>query len=138
MPINSKILEELIQPHLLRLKPYSSARSEYEGQASVFLDANEHPIDSGLNRYPDPLQKALKRELALQKGVRPEQVFLGNGSDEAIDLLIRLFCRPGIDEIVILPPTYGMYQVAATISNVRVREVLLGPDFQPDPAEILA
>jgi histidinol-phosphate aminotransferase len=121
------------------LTPYASARSEFKGQADVFLDANESPYDTGYNRYPDPLQHALKAKISELKGVAPEHIFLGNGSDEAIDLLMRIFCEPGEDHILILPPTYGMYKVSADIANVAVREVpLQSGRFQPDVPAILA
>ncbi len=129
-------IERLIQPHLLSLKPYSSARDEFEGEASVYLDANENNLGSlaagkGYNRYPDPHQTALKEKLALLKGLTPEQIFIGNGSDEAIDLLVRLVCKPGKDEILLLPPTYGMYEVSANIHNVGIQRVALDERFQP-------
>lgn len=108
------------------------------GEAEVFLDANENPFDTGYNRYPDPGQAAVKRALAAYKDVRAEQIFLGNGSDEAIDLLLRIFCEPGQDSILILPPTYGMYRVSADINDVAVREVPLTTKFQLDPDAILA
>lgn len=106
--------------------PYSTARDDYKGgDISVWLDANESPYNNGVNRYPDPHQKALKGEIAQLKGVTPEQVFVGNGSDEAIDLCFRIFCEPGVDNVVAIAPTYGMYAVAAAINNVAVREVPL-------------
>lgn len=106
-----KTLQELTRPNIWRLKPYSSARDEYKGAtASVFLDANENPYNQPHNRYPDPMQHALKAQLGQIKQVRPEQIFLGNGSDEAIDLLFRAFCEPGRDNVVAIDPTYGMYQ----------------------------
>lgn len=131
-------INQLVRPNILKLVPYSSARSEFKGQADIFLDANENPFDNGVNRYPDPLQKALKARIAELKNIPAEQIFLGNGSDEAIDLLVRIFCESGADHIVILPPTYGMYQVAADIAGVEVREVSLSPDFQPDIPAILS
>ncbi len=131
-------IEHLVRENIRRLRPYSSARHEFEGEAEVFLDANENPYDhQGLNRYPDPLQQAVKERLAALKGVPPAQIFLGNGSDEAIDLLIRIFCEPRRDHIVTLPPTYGMYQVSADIADVAVREVPLGRDFQPQVEAVL-
>ena len=133
------MIQHLVRPNIQRLTPYASARSEFKGQADVFLDANESPYDTGYNRYPDPLQQKLKAALSALKGVAPEHMFLGNGSDEAIDLLMRIFCEPGEDHIVILPPTYGMYKVSADIANVAVREIPLLPGrFQPDAAAILA
>lgn len=135
MPQN---LESLLRPHIQSLKPYTSARDEYAGAAHVWLDANENPVSSPVNRYPDPYQRVLKEQVAKLKGIAPERLFLGNGSDEAIDLLIRLFCRPGEDGIIICPPTYGMYAVSARLHNAAVTEVLLDDDFQPDPEAILA
>lgn len=134
-------LQKILRPHLQKLVPYASARDEFSGEAAVFLDANENSLGSATaeeyNRYPDPYQQAVKRMLAKIKGVQIEQIFLGNGSDEAIDLLIRAFCEPGRDHIIILPPTYGMYKVSADINNVAVREVFLSPDYQPRVEEIL-
>lgn len=130
-------IKRLARKNILSLKPYSSARSEFKGQASVFLDANENPNNTGLNRYPDPLQHKLKAKIGAMKGVKPENMFLGNGSDEAIDLLIRIFCEPAEDHIIILPPTYGMYEVSAAISNVPIKKVNLKTDFQPDVPAIL-
>jgi histidinol-phosphate aminotransferase len=114
------------------MKPYSSARDEFKGEAEVFLDANENPYPSPYNRYPDPLQRQVKEKLAALKEVRPEQIFLGNGSDEAIDLLIRAFCEPNQDSILITDPTYGMYSVCADVNAVNVQQVLLTPDFDLD------
>ncbi|MEL6923978.1 MAG: histidinol-phosphate transaminase, partial [Bacteroidota bacterium] len=131
-------ITKLVRPNIQRLKPYSSARSEFKGRAEVWLDANENPNDTGLNRYPDPLQWKVKQILSEIKGVPAEKIFLGNGSDEVIDLLIRIFCRPGIDEIITLPPTYGMYRVSADICDVAVREVPLTVDFQLQVEKILA
>ena len=125
-----KPLEELVRPCIRALKPYSTARDEYAGgEISVWLDANESPFDNGINRYPDPHQRQLKRQVAAMKGVREEQVFLGNGSDEAIDLAYRIFCTPGRDNAVAISPTYGMYRVAADMNNIELREVPLGRDF---------
>jgi histidinol-phosphate aminotransferase len=136
-------LSSLVRPHLLTLTPYSSARDEYTGREGVFLDANENPIGSttavAVNRYPDPYQAAIKEKLAPLKGVRPGQIFLGNGSDEPIDLLTRAFCEPGTAEHVILtPPTYGMYEVSAHVNHVGVEKVPLTPDFQLDTDALLA
>jgi histidinol-phosphate aminotransferase len=131
-------ITQWVRPNILRLKPYSSARSEFKGQADIFLDANENPFDTGMNRYPDPLQWAVKEELGKLKEIDPRHIFLGNGSDEVIDLLIRIFCEPGQDAILTLPPTYGMYQVSAGIADVAVREVPLTPDYQPDVEQVLA
>ncbi|ALD22618.1 histidinol phosphate aminotransferase [Hymenobacter sp. DG25A] len=127
-------LDSLVRPNIRTMKPYSSARDEFQGEAHVMLDANENSLGSAgperFNRYPDPMQRAVKAELALLKGVRPEQIFLGNGSDEAIDLLVRLTCTPGQDSILILPPTYGMYEVAANLNDVRIERLPLTADFQ--------
>jgi histidinol-phosphate aminotransferase len=135
-------LASLLRPHLLTLKPYTSARDEYSGSEGVFLDANENPFGSitqaDYNRYPDPYQSELKSEIAKIKGCAPTQIFLGNGSDEAIDLLFRAFCNPGKDNVILLPPTYGMYGVSASINNVEIRNVALTPDFQLQPEKILA
>lgn len=131
-------IEQLVRENIRRLVAYSSARSEFKGSAEVWLDANENPFDTSYNRYPDPLQQQVKAQLSLLKGVAPEKMFLGNGSDEAIDLLVRIFCEPRIDHILTLPPTYGMYQVSADIADVEVRKVNLQPDFQPDVDAILA
>lgn len=129
-------VSKLIRPHLRSLKPYASARDEFSGSEGTFLDANENPFGSvsgkPYNRYPDPHQREAKVKIAHLKGVQPEQIFLGNGSDEAIDLLIKLFCEPQTDNIVIFPPTYGMYKVCADIHNVGVVEVPLTRDFQLD------
>src|SRR6187431_1589147 len=125
-------INTLVRKNILTMKPYSSARDEFKGEAEVFLDANENPYQSPYNRYPDPLQWRVKEKLAEIKGVRPEQIFLGNGSDEAIDLLIRAFCEPGQDSILITEPTYGMYSVCAEVNNVNVQRTVLTPDFDLD------
>lgn len=122
-------IETLIRPDLLDLKPYSSARDEYTGKEGVFLDANENPFENGVNRYPDPLQKELKEKISVLKKVNSSQIFLGNGSDECIDLLIRLFCIPGKDKISSISPSYGMYKVSAKINQVELTEILLNEDF---------
>ena len=131
MDINS-----LQRENIKNLRPYSTARDEYKGQASVYLDANENsfgsPLPADYNRYPDPLQLDLKDAISKIKGVPIENTFLGNGSDEAIDLLYRAFCEPAKDNVIILPPTYGMYEVSANINNVEVRKVNLLPNFQLD------
>lgn len=114
------------------MKPYSSARDEFTGEAEVYLDANENPYPSYYNRYPDPLQKKVKESLALYKKTNPDNIFLGNGSDEAIDLLIRAFCEPNHDAIVVLEPTYGMYAVCAAVNAVAVQSVPLTPSFEID------
>ncbi len=128
----------LVRENIRMLKPYASARTEYDGKAAIFLDANENPFDTGLNRYPDPLQRKLKERIAGIKGLEPNRIFLGNGSDEVIDLLIRIFCEPGTDQIIILPPTYGMYKVSAAIAGVEVIEVPLDDALQPDAAAVTA
>ncbi|MEG0646143.1 MAG: histidinol-phosphate transaminase [Bacteroides sp.] len=134
-----RTLQELTRPNIWKLKPYSSARDEYKGAtASVFLDANENPYNLPHNRYPDPMQHELKAVLAPIKHVRPEQIFLGNGSDEAIDLLFRAFCEPGTDNVVAIDPTYGMYQVCADVNNVAYRKVLLDEQFQFTADSLLA
>jgi histidinol-phosphate aminotransferase len=127
-------LNSLIRENIKKLKPYSSARSEYSGQASVFLDANENsfgsPLTKWYNRYPDPLQWDVKRKLSTIKNVAADKMLLGNGSDECIDLLIRAFCNPGLDNIIICPPTYGMYEVYANINGVVIKEVPLHASYQ--------
>lgn len=127
MDINSVI--SLVRSNIRRLTPYSTARDEYKGKLGVFLDANENPFSNGYNRYPDPRQLSLKLLLAEIKGIASDKIFIGNGSDEAIDLCIRIFCEPRIDNIVTIRPTYGMYSVSAAINDVEVREVPLGRDF---------
>lgn len=130
-------INNLLRKNIQNLKPYSSARDEYTGDAMVFLDANENPFNEPYNRYPDPLQKELKLKISALKNVPAEQIFLGNGSDEPIDLLIRAFCEPGIDNIITINPTYGMYQVAADTNNVEVIKVSLTADFELQPKQIL-
>jgi len=131
-------ISSLVRKNILQLAPYSSARHEFVGSAEVYLDANENPYDTGFNRYPDPLQKAVKEKLGQIRKTTPENIFLGNGSDEAIDLLIRIFCEPRIDHILTLPPTYGMYKVSAAIADVKVKNILLTLDYQPNAEEILS
>lgn len=123
---------ELIRPNILALAPYSCARDEFKGEARVYIDANESPYNNDTNRYPDPLQVEVKTLLAPMKKVRQEQIFLGNGSDEAIDMVYRVFCRPGVDNVVAPTPTYGMYQVCAAINDVEYRSVPLTADYQLD------
>lgn len=134
-------LRKILRPHILTLTPYASARDEYEGTEGIFLDANENPLGSvtpdPYNRYPDPYQWALKKKIAVIRKVDTKQIFLGNGSDEAIDLLIRATCSPQSDEIILLPPTYGMYEVSASINDVRMVKVPLTPDFQIDLPKVL-
>ena len=134
-----KPLEQLVRPNIWSLAPYSSARDEYSGhEAHVFLDANESPYNTPMNRYPDPLQRELKELLASVKGIPANYTFLGNGSDEAIDLLYRCFCRPGVDNVVAIEPTYGMYRVCADINDVDYRPVLLDEHFQMQADKLLA
>lgn len=131
-------LEKLVRPNIWALEPYSCARDEFKGMdAHVFLDANESPYNEPLNRYPDPLQENVKKSLAPIKQVRPSQIFLGNGSDEAIDLVFRIFCEPSKDNVVAIAPTYGMYKVCADINNVAYRPVLLDENFQLHAQNIL-
>lgn len=134
-----KTLEELTRPNIRKLQPYSSARDEYKGtQASVFLDANENPYNLPYNRYPDPMQRELKMLLSGVKKVSPGHIFLGNGSDEAIDLLYRAFCEPRQDNVVAIEPTYGMYRVCADINGVEYRKVLLDEHFQLSAEKLLS
>ena len=130
-------ISSLVRPNILNLHPYSSARDDFSGSASVFLDANENPYNAPLNRYPDPGQKELKGRIAALKGVNPAQIFLGNGSDEGIDLLFRVFCEPGVDNVLTVDPTYGMYGVCAEINGVERRSVLLNKDFSLNPGTVL-
>lgn len=133
-----KALQDLVRPNIWALEPYSCARDEFKGKdAHVFLDANESPFNAPLNRYPDPLQEAVKAKLAPIKGMRPSQIFLGNGSDEAIDLVYRIFCEPGVDNVVAIAPTYGMYKVCADVNNVEYRSVLLDENFDISADKIL-
>ncbi|WP_454800721.1 histidinol-phosphate transaminase [Mucilaginibacter phyllosphaerae] len=129
-------LNNILRENIKNLTPYSSARDEYTGDASVFLDANENafgsPLSNAYNRYPDPMQHQVKLRLSTIKGVPARNIFLGNGSDEAIDILFRSFCNPGVDNVIIVPPTYGMYQVSANINDVEAKKVLLTPDYQLD------
>ncbi|MEX0361250.1 MAG: aminotransferase class I/II-fold pyridoxal phosphate-dependent enzyme, partial [Allomuricauda sp.] len=132
-------IENLVRESVKGLKPYSSARDEYvsDGSVMVFLDANENPFENGVNRYPDPHQRRLKALLSDQKGVSEQGILLGNGSDEVLDLIFRAFCEPNQDNIITLPPTYGMYKVLAGINAVENREILLTADFQPAVDQIL-
>jgi histidinol-phosphate aminotransferase len=133
-------LGKITRENIKKMTPYSSARSEYEGDAQVFLDANENSLGSLLNenfhRYPDPLQKKLKEKISAIKNINTKEIFIGNGSDEAIDLLIRAFCKPGEDNILIFPPTYGMYEVCASINDVEIKKVLLKENFELNISEI--
>ncbi len=130
-------ISSLLRKNIKNLKPYSSARDEYSGDAMVFLDANENPFNEPYNRYPDPLQKELKQKISVLKNIPANQIFLGNGSDEPIDLLIRAFCEPGIDKIVTINPTYGMYQVAADTNDIEVIKVSLTEDFELNSKQVL-
>ncbi|MBR0453219.1 MAG: histidinol-phosphate transaminase [Bacteroidales bacterium] len=131
-------INQLLRKNIAALSPYSCARDEFEGEASVYLDANENPYNAPYNRYPDPLQKALKEKIAALKGLRPEQIFLGNGSDESIDLAFRAFCEPRLDNVLAIAPTYGMYKVCADINDVAYREHPLDADFQFKAEDLLA
>ncbi len=132
-------LTSLVRPNIQNLTPYSCARDEFKGRAAnVFLDANENPYNTPYNRYPDPLQEDLKAKIAPVKGVPTQNIFLGNGSDEAIDLIYRIFCEPKVDNVVAIAPTYGMYRVSADINDVEYRAVPLHPDFSLDAASLLA
>ncbi len=134
-----KSLKELTRPNIWSLAPYSSARNEYNGHvAHVFLDANENPYNAPYNRYPDPLQQEVKERLAKIKGVAADNIFLGNGSDEAIDLIYRCFCEPQKDNVVAICPTYGMYEVCADINNVEYRRVMLDEQYQVTADKLLA
>ena len=130
-------LQQLVRKNIWALKPYSSARDEFKGEASVYLDANENPHRKEYNRYPDPRQEAVKAKIAKLKGIPTNQIFLGNGSDEAIDLILRVFCNPGIDNIVNPDPTYGMYEVCAHINDVKLRKVKLEDDFSLNAQKLL-
>ena len=122
-------IDRLVRRNIATLSPYSTARDEYQGELGTFLDANENPYENGYNRYPDPHQRRLKTRLSAIKGVPVENIFVGNGSDEAIDLIFRIFCEPHQDNVVAIAPSYGMYKVAAAINDIEVREVQLGDDF---------
>jgi histidinol-phosphate aminotransferase len=138
---NSFDLNKVIRPHILTLAPYSSARDEYTGHTGIFLDANENPYgsvtDEKYNRYPDPYQMEIKEKIAVLKEVAADRIFLGNGSDEPIDLLVRASCTPGKDHVIILPPTYGMYEVSASIHDVIIDKVSLTPDYGIDTEAVL-
>ncbi|EDP95846.1 histidinol-phosphate transaminase [Kordia algicida OT-1] len=137
--MNTFNIQNLLRENIKTLKPYSSARDEYKASGSemVFLDANENPYENGVNRYPDPKQKDVKVALAKVKNCNPENIVLGNGSDEILDLIFRAFCEPKEDNIIILPPTYGMYKVLAEINDINIKEVVLSKTFQPKADEIL-
>ncbi len=142
MPNPIDRLSPLVRPNILALSPYTSARDEFTGEAAIFLDANENslgsPLDADYSRYPDPQQQVLKAKLATHKKLRTSQMFIGNGSDEAIDLLLRAFVEPGRDNILLLPPTYGMYAVQANIHGAEIRRITLRADFSPDETAIRA
>src|SRR5690606_36552746 len=131
-------INNLVRPNVAALQPYSSARDEYQstGNSMIFLDANENPFPTNVNRYPDPQQRQLKSRLGELKGIDPGQMLLGNGSDEVLDLIYRAFCEPGRSNVITLPPTYGMYGVLANINNIENREVLLSEEFQPHVEKI--
>jgi histidinol-phosphate aminotransferase len=131
-------LESLVRKNIFHLKPYSCARDEFKGEASAYLDANESPYNTRYNRYPDPLQEKLKKQVSRIKKINPERIMLGNGSDEVIDLIFRIFCEPATDNVVAIEPTYGMYKVSADINNVEYRKVLLDENFQMDAEQLLA
>ena len=131
-------IQNITRKNILALQPYSSARDEFTGEASVFLDANENPFNAPYNRYPDPRQLALKKQISLLKKIPSDHIFLGNGSDEPIDLVFRAFCEPGIENVVAIAPTYGMYRVAADINNINYRDVLLEEDFSLNAEKILS
>ena len=137
--MNKFNIEPFIRPNVAKMKPYSSARDEFKDfdREMIFLDANENPFETNVNRYPDPQQRQLKGILSKQKNIPVHQILLGNGSDEVLDLIFRAFCEPGKDNVITLPPTYGMYSVLANLNNIENREVLLDSDFQPDMDEIL-
>ncbi|MEM6395241.1 MAG: histidinol-phosphate transaminase [Bacteroidota bacterium] len=139
MPIKTKIdIADLVRENIRQLTPYSSARSEFKGRAEVLLDANESPFETGMNRYPDPLATRVRERLGELKGIDPSRIVLGNGSDELVDYVTRIFCRPGVDNVICMPPTFGMYIVAADINDVECRKILLTPDFTLPVAEIEA
>jgi histidinol-phosphate aminotransferase len=137
---NNFDINTLVRENVKAMKPYSSARDEFEDFDTadmIFLDANENPYENGVNRYPDPQQATVKSVLAAQNGVEKNQILLGNGSDEVLDLLFRAFCEPKIDNVITLPPTYGMYSVLANLNAIENREVLLSNEFQPQLDEIM-
>lgn len=131
-------LKRLVRPNIWNLAPYSCARTEFTGEASTFLDANENPYNANINRYPDPFQIDVKKKIVSIKGASVENICLGNGSDETIDLMYRIFCEPGVDNVVAIDPTYGMYRVCADINNVEYRSVLLDENFNFSAGNMLA
>ena len=132
-------IENLLRKNILNIKPYSSARDEYQDVSNdmVFIDANENPFNTDVNRYPDPQQMKVKERLSNLKGVPANQILLGNGSDEVLDLIFRVFCEPNQDNVITLPPTYGMYSVLANLNSVEIKEVVLNKNFQPNVDDIL-
>lgn len=136
-PHQKRNIQDLVRPNILKMHAYSSARNEFEGAAEILLDANENPFNNGINRYPDPLQKELKKKIATWKNLSEENIFLGNGSDEIISLLIQTFCSPKEDGIIILPPSFGVYEVAAAIGEINVKKINLNKTFQPRVNSIL-
>lgn len=138
MPISAEAVKSLVRENILKLTPYSSARSEFKGKAEVLMDANESPFDTGINRYPNPVSPRVRAKLAALKGVNPENLMLGNGSDDLVDFVTRVFCRPGIDNVIALPPTFGMYKVSAAINDVEFRAVPLTADFDIPMDDLLA
>ncbi len=129
-------LQSLVRPNIWALKPYSSARNEFTGTAEIYLDANENPYENGLNRYPDPLAMKVNHKISAIKGIASQQIFLGSGSDEAIDLVFRIFCKVG-DTVITMPPTYGMYEVSANICDIAIKKIALRTDFQLDIDKII-
>jgi histidinol-phosphate aminotransferase len=129
-------INKLARENILRLTPYSCARDEYQGKSGIFMDANENPYGK-LNRYPDPYQRELKKAISAYKGVDEEKIFLGNGSDEIIDLCFRIFCNPGVDTVLTFTPTYGMYEVSASVNDIKILKVPLNSEFQIDLPEVL-
>lgn len=130
-------IRKLFRENIRNLAPYSTARDEYEGQLGIYLDANENPYENGYNRYPDPHQKVLKQRISEIKGVEPNRIFIGNGSDEAIDLVYRVFCEPRIHNVIAIAPSYGMYEVAAHTNDVEVRKVRLNENYELSAQDIL-
>ena len=132
-------INKLIRKNIKAMKPYSSARDEFEefDKEMIFLDANENPYNNGVNRYPDPQQKSVKSKLSDLKGVAECQIILGNGSDEVLDLVFRAFCEPNVDNVITLPPTYGMYGVLANLNAIENREVVLNAELEPDVKALL-
>lgn len=138
MAPRKSVIEKLLRDNIAELKPYSTARDEYQGELGIFLDANESPYDTGYNRYPDPHQLELKKRISIVKGIPINSIFLGNGSDEAIDMVFRVFCTPGKDNVVVITPSYGMYGVCAQINDIEVHSVRLRADFTLPREEVLS